>query len=241
MTAAFFPFAVFSPEWQAIRHALEAGVPVRFIDLGVGFQLARGRAPSASGCSRSLRRRAWPSRRATPKPPKPTTRGGTRRGTRPTSRPRSAPTPSASSPAPPASPTASAGGTASSSPAAPPPTSSRPSARRWSPSATELPDEDPLNEFREAAMRREIRAAETRGPRADRRRLRCVARPRPARSAAGDAMTIVSSSNCRARSRPHRPGCRGPTAASPPSPATAPGSNRPAGTSTCGRAASRCR
>ena len=41
---AFFPFAVFSPEWQAIKHGLGAGVPVRFIDLGVGYQLARGRA-----------------------------------------------------------------------------------------------------------------------------------------------------------------------------------------------------
>lgn len=42
--AAFYPFAVFSPEWQAIRYALGAGVPVRFIDLAVGTQLAMGRA-----------------------------------------------------------------------------------------------------------------------------------------------------------------------------------------------------
>jgi hypothetical protein len=42
--AGFFPFAVFSPEWQAIRHGLAAGVPVRFIDLAVGIQLARARA-----------------------------------------------------------------------------------------------------------------------------------------------------------------------------------------------------
>ena len=45
--AAFYPFAVFSPEWQAIRHALKAGVPVRFIDLGVGAQLAIRRAIEA--------------------------------------------------------------------------------------------------------------------------------------------------------------------------------------------------
>ncbi|TDO50692.1 hypothetical protein EV643_104185 [Kribbella sp. VKM Ac-2527] len=36
--AAFWPFAVFSPEWQAIRHALSAGVPVRFCDLPAAFQ-----------------------------------------------------------------------------------------------------------------------------------------------------------------------------------------------------------
>jgi hypothetical protein len=38
--AAFWPFAVFSPEWQAIQHALAAGVPVRFCDLPAGHQLA---------------------------------------------------------------------------------------------------------------------------------------------------------------------------------------------------------
>ncbi|MDX2175962.1 MAG: DUF5682 family protein [Candidatus Sumerlaeia bacterium] len=30
---AFYPFAEFSPEWQALRHAAAAGVPARFIDL----------------------------------------------------------------------------------------------------------------------------------------------------------------------------------------------------------------
>jgi len=38
--AAFWPFAVFSPEWQAIRYALGAGVPVRFCDLPAAHQLA---------------------------------------------------------------------------------------------------------------------------------------------------------------------------------------------------------
>jgi hypothetical protein len=38
--AAFWPFAVFSPEWQAIRYALDAGVPVRFCDLPVAHQFA---------------------------------------------------------------------------------------------------------------------------------------------------------------------------------------------------------
>ena len=38
--AAFWPFAVFSPEWQAIRHTLGAGIPVRFCDLPAAHQLA---------------------------------------------------------------------------------------------------------------------------------------------------------------------------------------------------------
>jgi hypothetical protein len=37
--AAFWPFAVFSPEWQAIRYGLSAGVPVRFCDLPAAHQL----------------------------------------------------------------------------------------------------------------------------------------------------------------------------------------------------------
>jgi hypothetical protein len=32
-SASFWPFAVFSPEWQAIRYAVDHGVPVRFCDL----------------------------------------------------------------------------------------------------------------------------------------------------------------------------------------------------------------
>jgi Family of unknown function (DUF5682) len=39
-SAAFWPFAEFSPEWQAMRHALTAGVPVRFCDLPAAHQLA---------------------------------------------------------------------------------------------------------------------------------------------------------------------------------------------------------
>jgi hypothetical protein len=35
--AGFYPFAEFSPEWQAIRYANEAGVPVRCIDLAAGL------------------------------------------------------------------------------------------------------------------------------------------------------------------------------------------------------------
>ncbi|WP_283137026.1 DUF5682 family protein [Rhizohabitans arisaemae] len=38
--AAFWPFAVFSPEWQAIRYALRHGIPVRFCDLPAAYGLA---------------------------------------------------------------------------------------------------------------------------------------------------------------------------------------------------------
>jgi len=38
--AAFYPFARFSPEWRAIRHALDRGVPVRFMDLPAANKLA---------------------------------------------------------------------------------------------------------------------------------------------------------------------------------------------------------
>ncbi|MEV5707417.1 DUF5682 family protein [Actinoallomurus sp. NPDC052274] len=47
--AAFWPFAEFSPEWQAIRHALQAGVPVRFCDLPAAHQLADEAAVDPAG------------------------------------------------------------------------------------------------------------------------------------------------------------------------------------------------
>jgi hypothetical protein len=37
--AAYWPFAVFSPEWQAIRWAVRRGVPVRFFDLPWALQV----------------------------------------------------------------------------------------------------------------------------------------------------------------------------------------------------------
>ncbi|MFI2185507.1 DUF5682 family protein [Streptomyces sioyaensis] len=40
--AAFWPLAEFSPEWVAMRWALEHGVPVRFIDLPAAHSLAMG-------------------------------------------------------------------------------------------------------------------------------------------------------------------------------------------------------
>ncbi|MFJ3303429.1 DUF5682 family protein [Streptomyces sp. NPDC086549] len=41
--SAFWPLAAFSPEWVAIRWALEHGVPARFIDLPATHTLARGK------------------------------------------------------------------------------------------------------------------------------------------------------------------------------------------------------
>jgi uncharacterized protein DUF5682 len=47
--AAFWPFAVFSPEWQAVRYAVAAGVPVRFCDLPAAHQFALHGRPGGSG------------------------------------------------------------------------------------------------------------------------------------------------------------------------------------------------
>lgn len=38
--AVFYPFAEFSPEWQALRFGLERGLPTRFFDLPVAHRLA---------------------------------------------------------------------------------------------------------------------------------------------------------------------------------------------------------
>ena len=49
--AAFYPFAVFSPEWQALQWAAQRGVPARFIDLprahALALDKAREEAPPA--------------------------------------------------------------------------------------------------------------------------------------------------------------------------------------------------
>lgn len=42
--AVYHPYAEFSPEWQAVRWAVAAGVPVRFIDLPMAHALALDRA-----------------------------------------------------------------------------------------------------------------------------------------------------------------------------------------------------
>lgn len=43
--SAFWPFAVFSPEWQAIRWAVRNAVPVRFFDLPYAYRLTDNRPP----------------------------------------------------------------------------------------------------------------------------------------------------------------------------------------------------
>ncbi len=58
--AAFWPFAVFSPEWQAIRYALGAGVPVRFCDLPAGQQLAMKGEGEVGGDRRTAKPRTDP-------------------------------------------------------------------------------------------------------------------------------------------------------------------------------------
>src|SRR5216683_601719 len=44
--AVYYPFASFSPEWQASRYAFKRGIPARFIDLPQAIQLAKGQANS---------------------------------------------------------------------------------------------------------------------------------------------------------------------------------------------------
>lgn len=46
--AAFWPFAVFSPEWQALRWAVEHDVPLRFCDLPAGHRFATQAADDAA-------------------------------------------------------------------------------------------------------------------------------------------------------------------------------------------------
>lgn len=48
--AVFYPFAEFSPEWQALRWAAQRGVPVRFMDLPCAITLA---SPGGSADERS--------------------------------------------------------------------------------------------------------------------------------------------------------------------------------------------
>lgn len=43
--AVYYPFAAFSPEWQAIQYALKHKIPVRFMDLPQKHQLSESREP----------------------------------------------------------------------------------------------------------------------------------------------------------------------------------------------------
>ncbi|MDN5857264.1 MAG: DUF5682 family protein [Pseudonocardia sp.] len=53
-TSVFWPFAGFSPEWQALRWAVEHAVPVRFCDLPSTAVLARAGEPPERGRSRPV-------------------------------------------------------------------------------------------------------------------------------------------------------------------------------------------
>ncbi len=45
--SVFYPFAEFSPEWQALRFAIDRGITARFIDLSPGHQLGQPTDPDA--------------------------------------------------------------------------------------------------------------------------------------------------------------------------------------------------
>ncbi|HPE60165.1 MAG TPA: DUF5682 family protein [Thiolinea sp.] len=49
--AVYYPFAAFSPEWQAIRYALQQQVPVRFMDLPISNCFACDKAAEAPATS----------------------------------------------------------------------------------------------------------------------------------------------------------------------------------------------
>ncbi len=49
--AVFYPFAPYSPEWQAIQYGLAHGVPVRFMDLPQSHRLAAAETPGDSADS----------------------------------------------------------------------------------------------------------------------------------------------------------------------------------------------
>jgi hypothetical protein len=152
--AGFYPFAVFSPEWQAMRYGLRAAVPLRFIDLPYGQQLALRRARNVAAAA-ALERLA---ELAEDEPPDPETAAALE-AVWPAMR------------TDPIGELATAAG--------------EPDGERWwdrlvearrtpgdvfeaiaeamTAVRTELPDEDPETAAREAAMRRELRAAEAAG------------------------------------------------------------------------------
>ena len=69
--SAFWPFARFSPEWQAIRWARQHDVPVRFIDLPAAVSLARVAADEPEDPSPTTPDRTAPAD-ASQQPPEPT-------------------------------------------------------------------------------------------------------------------------------------------------------------------------
>ncbi|MEO6811547.1 MAG: DUF5682 family protein [Isosphaeraceae bacterium] len=46
--SVYYPFAAFSPEWQALEYALQCGIPARFMDLPVAVQLGEPEGDEAA-------------------------------------------------------------------------------------------------------------------------------------------------------------------------------------------------
>src|SRR5579883_1483886 len=63
--AVYYPFATFSPEWQALSYALARGLPARFMDLPQAFQLGRddeeASSPEVPPCPEDASPEAAPS------------------------------------------------------------------------------------------------------------------------------------------------------------------------------------
>ncbi len=58
--AVYYPFAVFSPEWQAIRYGLQQQIPVRLMDLPQSHRFAIAQPPNAQPKDSSLNYRSDP-------------------------------------------------------------------------------------------------------------------------------------------------------------------------------------
>ena len=62
--AVLYPFARFSPEWQAIRYGLAHAVPLRFIDLPQSLRFGAAEAETGEGAKRMTTRSTSPPRAA---------------------------------------------------------------------------------------------------------------------------------------------------------------------------------
>lgn len=52
--SAFYPFAEFSPEWQALQHGVGRGIPTRFIDLPQAVRLAQDKLHRAQDATENI-------------------------------------------------------------------------------------------------------------------------------------------------------------------------------------------
>src|SRR5262245_635192 len=72
--AVYYPFALFSPEWQALHHGLSNGIPVRFMDLPQAHQLGVGRWGIGDGDSLPVDENSESTSPPNPQPPTPNPR-----------------------------------------------------------------------------------------------------------------------------------------------------------------------